>query len=76
MPLEIDRITWEEIQFNPLWFHQKYISKNIPCIVTDILEGDDIYERWAEPQYLSDCLPGQTHSVSLTPDGFADSIAG
>jgi hypothetical protein len=56
MPNQIDRVSWDEISFNPLWFHQKYLSKNMPCIITDVLEGDDIFERWAEPQYLCECL--------------------
>ncbi len=43
MPNEIDRISWDEIAFNPLWFYQKYLSKNIPCIITDVLQGDDIF---------------------------------
>lgn len=76
LPTEIDRISWDEITFNPLWFHQKYLSKNVPCIITDVLEGDDIFERWSEPQYLCDAEEGRTQSISLTPDGFADSIRG
>lgn len=36
LPSEIDKISWDEIEFNPLWFYKKYISKNVPCIITDI----------------------------------------
>jgi hypothetical protein len=76
IPTEIEIISWDEITFNPLWFHQKYLSKNTPCIITDVFQGDDIFERWASPQYLCEALEGQTQSISLTPDGFADSIRG
>ena len=37
LPKELDRISWDEVTFNPLWFTQKYLSKNIPCIITDVL---------------------------------------
>jgi hypothetical protein len=43
VPSEIERISWDEITFNPLWFYKKFLSKNIPCVVTDVLEGDDIF---------------------------------
>jgi hypothetical protein len=40
-------------------------------------EGDDIFDRWADPQYLQDVLEKYNEiSVSLTPDGFADSLKG
>lgn len=45
-------------------------------MITDVLEGDDVFERWAEPKYLEECLEGEKQSISLTPDGFADSIQG
>lgn len=40
LPTEIDRICWDEVTFNPLWFYKKYFSKNIPVIITDVLYGD------------------------------------
>ena len=76
LPNQIEKVSWEELELNPLWFYKNFIAKNVPCVITDVLEGDDIFERWSEPQYLTECLQKQKHSVSITPDGFADSIAG
>ena len=43
IPNEIETITWNEIVFNPLWFFKKFLSKNVPCIISDALDGDDIF---------------------------------
>ena len=49
----------------------------MPCVITDMYEGDDIFERWADPSYMQDVLQDYKGiSMSLTPNGFADSLLG
>ncbi len=70
-------MSWDEIKFNPIWFYKNFIGKNVPCVITDVYQGDDIFDRWNDPIYMQQAMDGYKGiSVSLTPDGFADSVKG
>lgn len=72
-PSEIQKIDFLEILDNPLFFQKEFISKNVPCLITNALDDWDALDLWSDMNYLSEKI-NKKITIDINPDGFADSI--
>ena len=70
---EIEKMEFEDIVQNPMYFYKNFISKNKPCIIKNGINHWGALEKW-DNHYLIDKMNDKKITVDLTPDGFADSI--
>ena len=57
----------------PLQFYRDFVSKNIPCIFTNMIGHWKALERWNN-DYLVDKMADREVSVAVTSNGLADSV--
>jgi len=74
IPYELEKIDYRLIKENPLWFHQNFVSKGIPCIIKNITNHWPAMKKWQDSNYLISKMGKNKLSVDITPDGYADSI--
>ena len=57
----------------PLQFYRDYVSKNIPCIFTNMISHWKALEKW-DNEYLENRMANRKISVAVTSNGLADSV--
>lgn len=60
---------------DPLEFYRDWISPNKPCIIRNALSHWPSLSRWT-PEYLREKVGSKVISVAVTPNGYADAVAG
>ena len=64
----------EEVYASPLWFYKNFVAMNKPCVIGNAIDGE-ILDKWGNSQDFTELTKDIPEiSVSITPDGFADSI--
>lgn len=56
IPTAVPELDFHEIRYSPLTFYKNHIAKNVPCIIKNCLDGEDIVERWKDYGYLAEVL--------------------
>lgn len=59
----------------PLQFYRDWINPNRPCIIRNAFSHWPALSRWT-PDYLREKVGSKVISVAVTPNGYADAVAG
>ncbi|XP_043998608.1 bifunctional peptidase and (3S)-lysyl hydroxylase JMJD7 isoform X2 [Gambusia affinis] len=59
----------------PLQFYRDWIGPNKPCIIRNAFSHWPALSRWT-PKYLREKIGSKVISVAVTPNGYADAVAG
>ncbi|XP_029972927.1 bifunctional peptidase and (3S)-lysyl hydroxylase JMJD7 [Salarias fasciatus] len=60
---------------DPLQFYRDWIGPNKPCIIRNAFSHWPALSRWT-PDYLREKVGSKVISVAVTPNGYADAVAG
>uniref|UniRef100_A0A3Q3JHT1 Thioredoxin domain-containing protein n=1 Tax=Monopterus albus TaxID=43700 RepID=A0A3Q3JHT1_MONAL len=60
---------------DPLEFYRDWICPNKPCIIRNAFSHWPALSRWT-PEYLREKVGSKVISVAVTPNGYADAVAG